>query len=199
MNQQTTQQNKLHPNYQLLINQQRGPTQHIINRNSIPMPVINIQNLQSKQVIRSNAPIPNSVIRQNVTSNIMCPLSVNITSPMYSLPSSPNTPTYSPAMSPAQRDRVLSPYSTPQSLSPVGKFNQMYSPGSRIMSPLGILHSSDPYLSNKMQTSPGFPIQHGDLLLDSSMPMPSPDFWGDTEMLQGTSELLTAFDDVKLA
>lgn len=192
---QTPQQNKMHPNYQLVMNLQNIQAQN--NLNNIPIPVINMQNLQGKQIIRSNTPVPNSVIHTNLNSNVMCPLSVNINSPMYSLPSSPNTSNYSPVMSPAQRDRVLSPY-TPQSMSPVGKFSQMYSPGSRIVSPAGILHSGDPYLNNKMQASPGFPFQPGDLIMDTSMPMPSPDFWPDTEMMQGTNELLMAFDDVKL-
>lgn len=175
-------------------------TQHTINKNNIPIPVINIQNIQNGQILRPNTPTANSVIRTNMNNaNVMCPLSVNINSPMYSLPPSPNTPNYSPVMSPAQRDRHLSPYSTPQSMSPVGKYGQMYSPGSRLVSPAGIMHAGDPYLNNKMQPSPNFPFQPGDILLDTSLPIPSPDFWGDAEMLQGTNELLTAFDDVKLA
>lgn len=189
MQQQTMQQNKFLPNYQLVMGQ--NVPQHIFNRNNIPIPVINIQNVQNKQMLLPNMP------QTNLNTNVMCPLSVNINSPMYSLPPSPNT--YSPVMSPAQRDRVLSPYSTPQSMSPVGKFNQMYSPGSRLVSPVGIMHAGDPYLTNKMQPSPNFPFQPGELILDTSAPMPSPDFWGDTEMLQGTNELLMAFDDVKLA
>lgn len=121
----------------------------------------------------------------------MSPLSLNISSPMYSLPSSP-------AMSPAQRERVMSPYSTPQSMSPVGKFNQ-YSPN-RLLSPASIIQGSDPYLTTKMQPSPSFPLANNDLLLDSNISnvqLPSSDFWSDPEIMQ-TSDLLTAFDDVKL-
>ncbi|XP_028160192.1 hypoxia-inducible factor 1-alpha-like isoform X2 [Ostrinia furnacalis] len=194
--QQRAQQNKFIPNYQLLMVPQNVP-QHTINKNNIPIPVINIQNLQNKQMLRPNTPTAN-IMRTNLNTNHMSPLSVNTNNPMYSLPPSPNTSNYSPIMSPAQRDRLISPYSTPQSMSPVGKFNQMYSPGSAIVSPAGIMHAGDPYLTNKMQPSPNFPFQPGDLLLDSSMPIPSSDFWEDTEMLQGTNELLTAFDDVKL-
>jgi hypothetical protein len=50
-----------------------------------------------------------------------------------------------------------------------------------------------------MQPSPGFPLQPRDLLMDTSVPITTSDFWGDTEMLSGTNEQLTAFDDLKLA
>lgn len=132
-------------------------------------------------------------MRTNISSP-MSPLSLNV-SPMYSLPSSPNSYA-SPAISPAQRDRVMSPYSTPQSLSPVGKFHQ-YSPGSRMMSPVGVMKDCDPYLTNKMQPSPGF-LQTPDIMLESNVPLTTTDFWTESDMLQGTSDLLTALDDVKL-
>ncbi|RVE47263.1 hypothetical protein evm_008060 [Chilo suppressalis] len=195
--QKMLQQNNVPSSYQLVMNPKIS---HSINSNILPIPVINVQTVSStKLVMRPNTSIvQNSTTGRNLNSNITCPLSVNVNSPMYSLPSSPNTSNYSPVMSPAQRDRVLSPYSTPQSLSPVGKFSQMYSPGSRLVSPNGSIHGGDPYLSNKMQASPGFPYQSSDLLLDSNVSMSSSDFWGDTDMLSGTNDLLTAFDDVKL-
>lgn len=163
-----------------------------IPTNSIPLPVINIQSMPNKPLMRATAPM-HQVIR-STTNSPMSPLSLNVGSPMYSLPSSPNS--YSPGMSPAHRERVMSPY-TPQSLSPVGKFHQVYSPG-RLLSPVGVIQGCDPYLNNKMQASPGFPLQTSDILLDSSMPLNSSDFWNETDMMQ-TSDLLTAFDDVKLA
>ncbi|XP_049877924.1 hypoxia-inducible factor 1-alpha isoform X2 [Pectinophora gossypiella] len=185
--QQMPQQMRLHPNYQLLVNAQK---QVPINRN-IPLPVINLlQAVPNKQIIRT--PV-NQVVTQELTKNAMTPLSLNIGSPMYSLPSSPNT-NYSPVMSPAQRERVLSPYSTPQSLSPIGRYQR--SPSSRLVSPVGMMQGSDPYLTNKMQPSPPFPMQTSDFL-DSSVSLTSPDFWTEPE-LQGTNDLLTAFDDVKL-
>ncbi|CAH0678674.1 unnamed protein product [Chilo suppressalis] len=195
--QKMLQQNNVPSSYQLVMNPKISRS---INSNILPIPVINVQTVSStKLVMRPNTSIvQNSTTGRNLNSNITCPLSVNVNSPMYSLPSSPNTSNYSPVMSPAQRDRVLSPYSTPQSLSPVGKFSQMYSPGSRLVSPNGSIHGGDPYLSNKMQASPGFPYQSSDLLLDSNVSMSSSDFWGDTDMLSGTNDLLTAFDDVKL-
>lgn len=190
--QQAAQQNTIRPNYQMVLNSQKMSQQNA-NRHSIPVPVINVQTVPNKQIMRCNTPISNTNIKY---SNIMSPLSLNIGSPGLSLPSSPGTPNYSPAMSPAQR--VLSPYSTPQSLSPVGKYSQMYSPGNRLLSPAGVIQGSDPYLTNKMQTSPGFPIQPNDLLLDSNVSLGSSDFWAESEMLQGTNDLLSAFDDVKL-
>ncbi|XP_013139203.1 PREDICTED: endothelial PAS domain-containing protein 1-like isoform X2 [Papilio polytes] len=174
------------PNYQQIINGQTLPQLNSINRNNIPIPVINIIQ-SSNNMMRSSTPI-----------NAMTPLTLNVNSPMYSLPPSPNTSNYtSPAMSPAQRE-LLSPYSTPQSLSPVGKFTQSYSPNSRHMSPVSMLHGYDPYLSNKMQPSPGIPLQQNDMLLDSNMSLTSNDFWTDPEMMQDNSDLLMAFDDVKL-
>lgn len=174
------------PNYQQIINGQTLPQLNSINRNNIPIPVINIIQ-SSNNMMRSSTPI-----------NAMTPLTLNVNSPMYSLPPSPNTSNYtSPAMSPAQRE-LLSPYSTPQSLSPVGKFTQSYSPNSRHMSPVIMLHGYDPYLSNKMQPSPGIPLQQNDMLLDTNMSLTSNDFWTDPEMMQDNSDLLMAFDDVKL-
>ncbi|KOB69806.1 putative hypoxia-inducible factor 1 alpha [Operophtera brumata] len=196
-------------NYQLV----RTPHifQQNINKNAIP--IINImQAVPNKQAMRTNSPI-NQVIHLSITSlgSPMSPLSLNIGSPnMYSLPSSPAmspaqrervmspySPKYSfppspnsySSMSPAQRDRVKSPY-TPRSMSPVGKY-QVYSPGSRMLSPTGLIQGSDPYLTTKMQASPGIALQHNELLLDTNVQL-SPDFWPDSEMLQGTSDLLTA-------
>ncbi|KOB69559.1 putative hypoxia-inducible factor 1 alpha [Operophtera brumata] len=207
--------NQIRSNYQLV----RTPHifQQNINKNAIP--IINImQAVPNKQAMRTNSPI-NQVIRSSITSlgSPMSPLSLNIGSPnMYSLPSSPAmspaqrervmspySPKYSlppspnsySSMSPAQRDRVMSPY-TPRSMSPVGKY-QVYSPGSRMLSPTGLIQGSDPYLTTKMQASPGITLQHNELLLDTNVQL-SPGFWPDSEMLQGTSDLLTAFDDVKL-
>lgn len=177
----------MQPNFQMVRNQQ--PIMQNPNMNNIPLPVINLLQGMPKQMLHSNTPM--NVIRSNISSP-MSPLSLNV-SPMYSLPSSPNS--FSPAMSPAQRERVMSPYST-QSLSPVGKFQQ-YSPGSRLMSPVGALKGCDPYLTNKMQPSPGFPLQTPDIMLESSVPLAT-DFWTESDMLQGTSDLLTALDDVKL-
>ncbi|XP_013170729.1 PREDICTED: hypoxia-inducible factor 1-alpha-like isoform X2 [Papilio xuthus] len=186
-NQQNTQ--KISPNYQQMIGQ--GPQIGSINRNNIPIPVINIIQ-SSNNMMRSNTPI-------TCINNAMSPLTLNVNSPMYSLPPSPNTSNYtSPAMSPAQRDLLMSPYSTPQSLSPVGKFSQGYSPNSRHMSPVNMLHGYDPYLNNKMQQSPGFPLQQNDMLLDTNMNLTSTDFWTDPEVIQDTGDLLMAFDDVKL-
>lgn len=182
---------QLHPNYQLVRNPQAIPQTNI---NNIPLPVINLlQGMHTKpQIIRNNAPNM-TAMRTNISSP-MSPLSLNV-SPMYSLPSSPNSYTHSPAMSPAQRERVMSPYSTPQSLSPVGKFQQ-YSPCSRLMSPVGVMQGCDPYLS-KMQPSPGF-LQTPEILLETNGQMPTTDFWSEADMLQNTSDLLTALDDVKL-
>lgn len=187
--------------YPILINAGNKP-ESPLNRN-IPLPVINLlQACPTKQIIRTpinnnNKSSVNNIRNINneispLTNNAMSPLSLNISSPMYSLPPSPNTssynsPNYSPAMSPAQR--VLSPYSTPQSLSPVSRFQN--SPG-RLHSPTSIIQGSDPYLNNKMQPSPGFPLQPNDLLLDSNLSLTSPYFWAEPDML------LTAFDDVKI-
>ncbi|XP_060805046.1 hypoxia-inducible factor 1-alpha isoform X2 [Amyelois transitella] len=179
--QQRALQNKVHINYQMAINSQQNS--HCSN---MAVPVINIQTIPRLT--------PTNAVPNNIKYNVMSPLSLNIGSPMYSLPSSPNTPNYSPNMSPAQKDRMLSPYSTPQSLSPVGQY--MYSPGNRL-SPTGFIQGNDPYLTNKMQASPAFTIQP-DLLLDSSVGLSTTDFWTDSEMLQ-TNDLLSAFDDVKLA
>nr|XP_021192033.2 LOW QUALITY PROTEIN: hypoxia-inducible factor 1-alpha [Helicoverpa armigera] len=193
LQQQLPQQIPHQPNYQLVRNPQT--INQNANRNNIPLPVINLlQGIPNKPIIRSNTPM-NNVMRTNIASP-MSPLSLNV-SPMYSLPSSPNSYTHSPAMSPAQRDRVMSPYSTPQSMSPVGKFQQ-YSPGSRLMSPVGVMKGCDPYLTTKMQPSPGFPLQTTDIMLDSSAPLTTTDFWTESDMLQGTTDLLTALDDVKL-
>lgn len=140
---------------------------------------------------------------KNVSSNIrtsaMSPLTLNVGSPMYSLPSSPNTPNYSPAVSPHQKDRIRSPYATPQSLSPASSY-QSYSPGNcgNLCPPKGVIHGYDPYLSNKMQTSPSFPLHSPEMLIDSNMPLNSQDYWPESDILQGTNDLLTAFDDVKL-
>ncbi|CAH0594106.1 unnamed protein product [Chrysodeixis includens] len=178
---------QMQPNFQMVRNQQ--PIMQNPNMNAIPLPVINLLQGMPKQMLHSNTAM--NVVRSNISSP-MSPLSLNV-SPMYSLPSSPNS--FSPAMSPAQRERVMSPYSS-QSLSPVGKFQQ-YSPGSRLMSPVGALKGCDPYLTTKMQPSPGFPLQTPDIMLESSVPLAA-DFWTESEMLQGTSDLLTALDDVKL-
>lgn len=209
------QQNQVRPNYQLV----RTPQlfQQNINKNAIP--IIHItQVVPNNQVMRTNSPI-NQVIRSSISlGSPMTPLSLNIGSPnmyslpsspamspaqrervmspyspKYSLPSSPNS--YSPAMSPAHRERVMSPY-TPQSMSPVGKY-QVYSPG-RLLSPAGLIQGNDPYLTTKMQASPNIALQHNELLLDSNVQFSSSDCWSDPEVLQGTSDLLTAFDDVKL-
>uniref|UniRef100_A0A2H1W5B3 SFRICE_010163 n=1 Tax=Spodoptera frugiperda TaxID=7108 RepID=A0A2H1W5B3_SPOFR len=181
------------PNYQMA--RQPIPQNKQQNMNNIPIPVINLlQDMQHKQMMRNNAPIISSVIRSNISSP-MSPLSLNV-SPMYSLPSSPNSYTHSPAMSPAQRERVMSPY-TPQSMSPVGKFQQ-YSPGSRMVSPVGVMQGCDPYLNNKMQHSPNFPLQAPEIMLDNNVPLTTNDFWSETDIIQGASDLLTALDDVKL-
>lgn len=192
-------------NNPVLLNAQNIP-QNSLN-SSIPLPVINLlQGVPHTQIICT--PIANNNNIRNINDEIspltkyaMSPLSLNISSPMYSLPPSPstsnyNSPNYSPAMSPVQRDRVLSPYSTPQSLSPVNRFQK--SPGSILLSPTGIIQGSDPYLNNKMQPSPGFPLQSNDLLLESNMSLSAPDFWTEPDVLTGASDLLTAFDDVKL-
>lgn len=93
-------------------------------------------------------------------------------------------------MSPALKERVMSPY-TPQSMSPVGKY--LYSPNR--LSPA--IQGNDPYLTTKMQASP-ITLHHEIPLMDTNVQMNSSDFWPDTEILPGTSDLLTAFDDVKL-
>ncbi|XP_026760917.2 hypoxia-inducible factor 1-alpha-like isoform X2 [Galleria mellonella] len=194
--QQLPAHNNARSDYQVIINHQKFSTQKPLDRSNIPVPVINMQTVPNKQVTNStNSPITN-IMNMNINNNVMSPLTLNIGSPMYSLPSSPNTPNYSPAMSPAQR--VLSPYSTPQSMSPVGKYNQMYSPNNRLLSPATVIQGSDPYLSNKMQASPSFPLPTGDLLLDNNVSLTS-DFWTESELLQGANDLLSAFDDVKLA
>lgn len=200
--------NSRQPHNPVLINAQ-NILQSPINR-SIPLPVMNLlQAVPNAQIIRTSIANNNNNTMNNIrnindeisplTKYTMSPLTLNISSPMYSLPPSPitsnyNSPNYSPAMSPVQRDRVLSPYSTPQSLSPVSRFQK--SPGNILVSPAGVIQGSDPYLNNKMQPSPGFPLQPNDLLLDSSMS--ASDFWTDSDVLTGTSDLLTAFDDVKL-
>lgn len=181
-------------NYQMLMNTQAPAPQH----RNIQIPVINLQAVPNKQILRTTPNVTNiNMLRTSIanqiaplTSNAMSPLSLNIGSPMYSLPSSPNTPSYSPAMSPAQRDRIYSAYSTPQSLSPVGRYQQ--SPRSQLVSPTGVMQGGDPYLNNKMQPSPTY--LQSELLLDSTL---TTDFWTEPE-LQGTTDLLTAFDDVKL-
>ncbi|KAJ8724059.1 hypothetical protein PYW07_008039 [Mythimna separata] len=178
---------QLRPNFQMARNPHTIPQN--TNINNIPLPVINL--LQQQQIIRNNTNM--TAMRTNISSP-MSPLSLNV-SPMYSLPSSPNSYTHSPAMSPAQRERVMSPYSTPQSLSPVGKFQQ-YSPGSRLMSPVGVMKGCDPYLS-KMQPSPGF-LQTPEIMLEANGQMSTNDFWSEADLLQNTSDLLTALDDVKL-
>nr|XP_026489699.1 hypoxia-inducible factor 1-alpha-like isoform X1 [Vanessa tameamea] len=183
---QAKQINQQPPNYHLIMNSQKVPQQNSVNRN-IPIPVINI--------IQSTPMTNGQIIRSNMSP--MSPLTLNVGSPMYSLPSSPNTPSYSPAISPAPKDRILSPYSTPQSLSPTGSY-QMYSPNNRLLSPTGVMQGYDPYLTTKMQSSPGFMLQSNEMLLDSNVPLTTTDFWPDSEILQSTSELLTAFDDVKL-
>lgn len=180
---------QLHPKYQMNRNLQQ--TNHNIIRSNIPMSVINVLQNVPKHIIRTNTPINTQVFRSNMTPSPMSPLSLNI-SPMYSLPSSPNSYN-SPAISPAQKERVMSPY-TPQSISPAGTYQQ-YSPASRIMSPVGIMNGCDPYLTNKMQTSPGF-LQTPEIQLDSG-PL-STDYWSESDIMQGTNELLTALDDVKL-
>ncbi|CAH2045765.1 unnamed protein product, partial [Iphiclides podalirius] len=176
---------KVSRNYQqMALSAMRPPFEAV--GSSIPVPVINI--IQAAPSERA--------VDGETRAHPMSPLTLNVGSPMYSLPPSPNTSSYtSPAVSPAQRERLLSPYSTPQSLSPAGAF-QGYSPSSSLMSPVSMLHGYDPYLSNKMQTSPGFPL-HPEVL-DNVMPLPSPDFWGDSDVMQGAGDLLTAFDDVKL-
>lgn len=199
------------PTNQVLINTTTIP-QSPLSR-SIPIPVINLlQAVPNTQIIRTPIINNNNINSMNAIRNIndeispitkytMSPLSLNIGSPMYSLPPSPNTsnynsPNYSPAMSPVHRDRVLSPYSTPQSLSPVSRFQK--SQGSLLLSPAGVIQGSDPYLNNKMQPSPGFPLQSNDLLLEPNMSLSAPDFWTEPDVLTGASDLLTAFDDVKL-
>ncbi|XP_045452892.1 hypoxia-inducible factor 1-alpha isoform X1 [Melitaea cinxia] len=193
--QEGKQMNQQPPNYQLIMNSKRVP-QSPVNRN-IPISVINILQ-SSKPVMRDNTSMSNGQIIRSTISSPMSPLTLNVGSPMYSLPSSPNTPNYSPAISPAPKDRVLSPYSTPQSLSPAGSY-QTYSPG-RLLSPTGVMQGYDPYLTHKMQTSPEFMIQPNDMLLASNIPLPSTDFWPDSDIFsnQSTSDLLIAFDDVKL-
>ncbi|XP_039757469.1 uncharacterized protein LOC120631873 isoform X2 [Pararge aegeria] len=187
----------IHPQAKKQIRQQLRSNYQMFANKNIPVPVINIIQSAPNAQMRTNTLVSNTPIRTSVASNVMSPLSLNVGSPMYSLPSSPNTPCYSPAISPAQKDRVLSPYSTPQSLSPAGSY-QMYSPN-RLLSPSGVMQGYDPYLNNKMQTSPSFRVQSSEMLLDSNLPLASTDFWPDSEMLQDPSDLLSAFDDVKLA
>lgn len=165
-----------------------GNPQNTNNINNIPLPVINLlQGMPTNQQMVCNSNINMTAMRTNISSP-MSPLSLNV-SPMY--PSSPNSYTHSPAMSPAQR--VMSPY-TPQSLSPAGTFQQ-YSPASRLMSP--VMQGCDPYLSNKMQPSPSF-LQTPELMLESNGQLNTTDFWSEADMLQNTSDILTALDDVKL-
>lgn len=195
---------QLRTNYQMFGNSPRAPSQpppHSPVNKNIPIPVINIIRAgPNEPLMRSNTPLPSGpIIRTTVchSPSPLSPLSLNVDSPMYSLPSSPNTPNYSPAMSPVPKDRVLSPYSTPQSLSPAGSYH-LYSPANKLLSPSGVMQGYDPYLNNKMQTSPGLALQSSDILLDS-MSLVSSDYWPDSEILQvGTNDLLTAFDDVKL-
>ncbi|VVD00410.1 unnamed protein product [Leptidea sinapis] len=160
---------------------------------SMPIPVINIvEAALNKQNARANTASGAQMIRW--PSNPMSPLSLNISSPMwYSLPTSPN---YSSSLSPAQKNRVQSPYATPQSLSPASTYSQ-YSPSNKL-SPNPALQGYDPYLCNKMQPSPTFSIHSNEMLLDSNMPLTTSDLWPESEMIQNTSDLLTAFDDVKL-
>ncbi|XP_050671992.1 uncharacterized protein LOC126970235 isoform X3 [Leptidea sinapis] len=160
---------------------------------SMPIPVINIvEAALNKQNARANTASGAQMIRW--PSNSMSPLSLNISSPMwYSLPTSPN---YSSSLSPAQKNRVQSPYATPQSLSPASTYSQ-YSPSNKL-SPNPALQGYDPYLCNKMQPSPTFSIHSNEMLLDSNMPLSTSDLWPESEMIQNTSDLLTAFDDVKL-
>lgn len=162
--------------------------------NKTAIPIVHIIPAEPRDMVPTNTPLT-QVMRSSMASP-MSPLSLNIGSPMYSLPSSPNSYS-SPAMSPAQRDRVMSPYSpyTPQSMSPIGKFHQVYSPGNRLLSPAGVIQGNDPYLTTKMQLSPNY-MQND--LIDNNVQLSSSDFWPDSEMLQGTNDLLTAFDDVKL-
>lgn len=134
-------------------------------------------------------------IRTSAVSNPTSPLSLNIGSPMYSsLPGSPNC---SPAMSPVQRERILSPY--PKSLTP-GHINHMqYSPvSSRMVSPTGLLQAGDPYLPNQMQASPNFVACHQQSVNDVEMMIPSTDFWMDQDIFQDSNNLLTGLDDIKL-
>lgn len=173
---------KIAANYRLVLNPQSPSSP--VNR-SIPIPVINI--IEADKQMRANTPIHVPIIRSNPPSNPMSPLSLNIS--QYSLPSSPN---YSPAVSPIQNDKV---YSTPQSLSPASSYH-IYSPN-RLVSPTGVLQGYDPYLSNKMQASPAFPMQN-EMLLDPNVSLTSNDYWPDTDVIQNTSDLLIAFDDVKL-
>lgn len=181
---------------QVLINRQmlgypsQRTQQNIINKTAIPT----VHVIEAEPVLPTNTPLQ-QVICTSINNSPMSPLTLNIGSPMYSLPSSPNSYS-SPAMSPAQRDRVMSPYSpyTPQSMSPIGKFHQVYSPGAnRLLSPGGIIQGNDPYLI-KMQPSPNYMETE---LMNTNVQL-STDFWPGAEMLQGTNDLLTAFDDVKL-
>lgn len=129
-------------------------------------------------------------------ANNLSPLSLNV-SPMGSLPSSPNS--YSPAISPARVDQNRSPYATPPSVSPNGRY--MYPVTKQ---PIILQTNLDPYLTNKMQTSPVLYAGRSNLqtpiesLLDTTVAASPTDFWTDAEMLQNTSDLLTALDDVKL-
>ncbi|XP_045528138.1 uncharacterized protein LOC123716434 isoform X2 [Pieris brassicae] len=162
-------QENISTNYRLVLN----PQLPIPNRN-IPIPVINI--------IQANKQCEHAPIIR-ASSAPMSPLSLNVG--QYSLPCSPN---YSPVGSP------MKVQSTPQSLSPASSYT--YSPA-RLVSPTGALQGYDPYLSNKMQVSPGFPMQN-EMLLDPNVSLASNDFWPDTGVIQNTSDLLIAFDDVKL-
>ncbi|CAF4799151.1 unnamed protein product [Pieris macdunnoughi] len=162
-------QEKISTNYRVVLN----PQLPVPNRN-IPIPVINIIQANKQG---ANAPIIRS------TPSALSPLSLSIG--QYSLPCSPN---YSPVGSP------MKVQSTPQSLSPASSYT--FSPG-RLVSPTGALQGYDPYLSNKMQVSPGFSMQN-EMLLDPNVSLASNDFWPDTDVIQNTSDLLTAFDDVKL-
>lgn len=62
------------------------------------------------------------------------------------------------------------------------------------MSPVGVMKGCDPYLTTKMQPSPGF-LQTPEIQLE---PINTNDFWTESDLMQGTSDLLAALDDVKL-
>ncbi|XP_048486071.1 uncharacterized protein LOC105384842 isoform X4 [Plutella xylostella] len=117
-------------------------------------------------------------------TNPMSPLSLSIDTSMYGVYGR----NCSPAISPAQKERLLSPYSTPPSMSPAEKYT-IYSPSG---TPTQVLQSNcDPYLTNK-SVSPSIGLQRDtqqEMLMDPSM---AADFWSDADMI------LTAFDDVRL-
>lgn len=144
-----------------------------------------------------------TVIRTNlsgVLSNPSSPLSLNISSPMYtSLPSSANS---SPAMSPAHRDRLLSPYPKSQSPSDFGQTNIGSNKLLSIVSNASTINmgnnrvlqmNRDPFLTNKMQPSPTLLQKTEVQTTDMDSLLENTEFWMDTDILDET--ILNALGD----